>query len=421
MVRRRWALSGGAPKGLTLVVDSTVVVRYGRNQAAAEVGYNPKKRGRPSHHPLVAFIRDTGDCLGVRWRGADAHTAAGAAEWIEELVERLRAAGVEDITVRLDKGFFSRRMVRTLDGLGVSFTPQGAAPPQAFQAWGSWRFSAKGEAVLPGEGLWTAVRQALGARGSSRSRPRGPWSATERWCWTPTRSSARPTCSPTSAASKLIRRGAATTLARWSSSGSRSWSRLSAGRTAVDDMGGNALLWSLAVVAYQTLHTLCENHLCGSWRTGAAQAASPLALQAAREAGRALPQEYLQLLRGEPVRRRLLAALRTLDHAIPPPVPGRALRSPPHPAGCPAAILAPESPPSTKPLHVRPVCGLGETRPGPTTLRFPPPRLPVRADRPPVRHNRPNPRRVAGSGLSISGQTRPNLRKQTKSWLPPRY
>ena len=46
MVRRRWALSGGAPKGLTLVVDSTVVVRYGRKQAGAEVGYNP--RARPS-------------------------------------------------------------------------------------------------------------------------------------------------------------------------------------------------------------------------------------------------------------------------------------------------------------------------------------------------------------------------------------
>lgn len=35
MVRRRWALAGRAPKGLTLVVDSTVVVRYGRKQAGA--------------------------------------------------------------------------------------------------------------------------------------------------------------------------------------------------------------------------------------------------------------------------------------------------------------------------------------------------------------------------------------------------
>ena len=34
---------------------------------------------------------------------------------------RLRAAGVEDITVHLDKGFFGRKMVRSLERLGVSF------------------------------------------------------------------------------------------------------------------------------------------------------------------------------------------------------------------------------------------------------------------------------------------------------------
>ena len=93
MVRRRWALAGRVPKKLTLLLDSTVVVRYGLKQAGAERGYNPKKRGRPSHHPLVAFIRETGDCLGVRWRGGSAHTADGAAEWIEDLVGRLERRG----------------------------------------------------------------------------------------------------------------------------------------------------------------------------------------------------------------------------------------------------------------------------------------------------------------------------------------
>ena len=39
-------------------------------------------------------------------------------------------------------------------------------------------------------------------------------------------------------------------------------------------------------------------------------------------AGRtAVGKTYFQFLRGEPVRQRLLAALRTLDHAMPPPVP----------------------------------------------------------------------------------------------------
>ena len=84
MVRQRWALRArGVPKKLTLTLDSTVVVRYGHKQAGAELGYNPKKRGRRSHHPLVAFVNETGDCLGMRWRAGNAHTAEGATEWLQ--------------------------------------------------------------------------------------------------------------------------------------------------------------------------------------------------------------------------------------------------------------------------------------------------------------------------------------------------
>ena len=77
LVRSRWA-AVGPPKRVTLVLDSTVSVRYGESQAGAERGYNPKKPGRPSHHPLLAFLQESGDCMGVRWRPGNAHTAAGA-------------------------------------------------------------------------------------------------------------------------------------------------------------------------------------------------------------------------------------------------------------------------------------------------------------------------------------------------------
>ena len=63
LVRTRWA-EEGTPTSMMLVLDSTVVARYGQKQAGAERGYNPKKPGRPSHHPLLAFT-DGGDCLGV--------------------------------------------------------------------------------------------------------------------------------------------------------------------------------------------------------------------------------------------------------------------------------------------------------------------------------------------------------------------
>jgi hypothetical protein len=44
IIESRWA-TVGAPKRLTLVLDSTVSVRYGEQQAGAERGYNPKKPG----------------------------------------------------------------------------------------------------------------------------------------------------------------------------------------------------------------------------------------------------------------------------------------------------------------------------------------------------------------------------------------
>ena len=44
------------PERVTLVLDSTVAVRYGAKEVGAEKGYNPQKRGRPSHHPLIATL-----------------------------------------------------------------------------------------------------------------------------------------------------------------------------------------------------------------------------------------------------------------------------------------------------------------------------------------------------------------------------
>ena len=39
----------------------TRILHYGRKQVGAEVGYDPKKPVRPSHHPLVAFTKQVSD------------------------------------------------------------------------------------------------------------------------------------------------------------------------------------------------------------------------------------------------------------------------------------------------------------------------------------------------------------------------
>ena len=42
---------------MTLDLDSSVITRYGTQQGSA-IGYNPRKPGRRSHHPLMAFMAE---------------------------------------------------------------------------------------------------------------------------------------------------------------------------------------------------------------------------------------------------------------------------------------------------------------------------------------------------------------------------
>lgn len=89
----------------------------------------------------------------------------------------------------------------------------------------------------------------------------------------------------------------------------------------MDDLDGNALLWSLAVVAYQTLHTLRERFLSGSWRTAQPKRLRLWLFQLPAKLTTHARKVYLQFLPGEPVRLRILVAMRGMNHAIPPPVP----------------------------------------------------------------------------------------------------
>ena len=54
----RWMFDQISINGITLDLDSTVMTRYGCQDGAAK-GYNPAKRGRASHHPLMAFVSET--------------------------------------------------------------------------------------------------------------------------------------------------------------------------------------------------------------------------------------------------------------------------------------------------------------------------------------------------------------------------
>jgi hypothetical protein len=243
VVQARWKAVGGVPRVVQLTLDSTVNVRYGVKQAGAEVGYNPKKHGRTSHHPLLAFL-DTGDCLGVQWRPGKAHTAAGAEEWLEELVAWLREQGVRRIVVRLDKGFFRAKMIEKLTELGVDFVVK-MTEHRTLQCF-KGRFEKTDEAgVEVSRGERWGVRM-LGVRwmkrGADGELPLG--NVEVRYQATIlTNLDIDPMT-----AWELYNRGALVEQRM------EELAQLGVGRTAVDDLGGNHLLWSLGVLAYQLLH-----------------------------------------------------------------------------------------------------------------------------------------------------------------------
>ena len=81
--------------------DSTVQTRYGK-QEDAEVGYNPHKRGRASHHPLLAVIAGTRLCPYYRWRSGK---AVSSSQWVEAAEECERWIGKQPWLNRGDIGF----------------------------------------------------------------------------------------------------------------------------------------------------------------------------------------------------------------------------------------------------------------------------------------------------------------------------
>jgi len=68
--------------------DSTVTTRYG-TQEGVEVGYNPTKHGRGSHHPLVATIAGIRLCIDMEMRSGNVTSADNWIAVLERLMKEL--------------------------------------------------------------------------------------------------------------------------------------------------------------------------------------------------------------------------------------------------------------------------------------------------------------------------------------------
>ncbi len=89
--------------GHTLDLDSTVFCRYGEQDGSLK-GHNPIKHGRPSHHPLIAWLSERRRLLWATLRAGHAGTANGVREFLAQALTML-PAGHRIGLVRADAGF----------------------------------------------------------------------------------------------------------------------------------------------------------------------------------------------------------------------------------------------------------------------------------------------------------------------------
>jgi len=123
-------------EGVTLDLDSHVSTVYGKQQRA-KVGYNPRKPGRKSFHPLLCFVSETRDFLWGKFRPGNRYSGQGAKEFLRECLSKLPRA-MAWIRVRADSGFFSDRFLSYLEKKAVEYAIAAKLYEPIQSSWEGW-------------------------------------------------------------------------------------------------------------------------------------------------------------------------------------------------------------------------------------------------------------------------------------------
>ena len=122
LLRQRFFDRPNKRTSLIFDLDSTVLVVYGRLVEGARVGYNPKKHGRRSYHPLLAFESRFQEFWHGSLRPGDAGTSTGAVPFIKVCLAKVpKRIPKARIRFRMDSGFYGKRVVEFLDEKGHEY------------------------------------------------------------------------------------------------------------------------------------------------------------------------------------------------------------------------------------------------------------------------------------------------------------
>lgn len=116
---QRWFFEQINIDNITIDFDSTVITRYGDQEGSAK-GYNPNKRGRNSHHPLMAFVSQTRMVANAWLRPGNTADNSNCKAFMEETFNQA-LKGKKVGLVRADSGFYTEELMSYLEEKALNY------------------------------------------------------------------------------------------------------------------------------------------------------------------------------------------------------------------------------------------------------------------------------------------------------------
>jgi len=114
-----WSLSQVNIERITLDLDSTVITRAGTQQGSAK-GYNPLRRGRNSHHPLIAFVSQTRMVANAWLRPGNTADSSSCEAFLQETLNHA-LKGQQVGLLRADSGFYTQGILNCLETENINY------------------------------------------------------------------------------------------------------------------------------------------------------------------------------------------------------------------------------------------------------------------------------------------------------------
>jgi hypothetical protein len=155
-----------------LDIDTTVMPLFGE-QEGARPGPNPRYHGRPSYHPILARVAETGTIIGARLRPGDTGLGELDVEDVEQWLDRTRAALRKStlLTVRIDAGGDCAALLRAIDGKGAWFLVKMKQTPNLVGAvWATTKWT-----TVERDAMGLPTRQVAEIKFEREGWPPGKW------------------------------------------------------------------------------------------------------------------------------------------------------------------------------------------------------------------------------------------------------